>query len=206
MSKSNVFFSGIIAVLVVIILLQRACSPKCKTCKDSIPGTIYKTEVEYLPVDKIVTKKVTLIEHDTVRVPGDSVFIPAPGYKELKAQYEDLAQRYAARNIYRDTIKLDTLGFIAVTDTVQYNTLGKRTYLNQYKLPVITKYVQEPTRRQVYIGGGIAMNTLLVPQVQTGLLYKNKRDQIYGVYVGVNSMLIPSYGVSTYWKISFRKK
>jgi hypothetical protein len=206
MSKSNIFFSGIIAVLVVIILLQRACSPKCKSCKDSIPGTIYKTEVEYIPVDNVVTKEVKLIKHDTVRLAGDSVFVPAPGYKELKGQYEDLVRLYSARNIYSDTLKLDSLGFIAVSDTLQYNTLKNRTYNYSYKIPVVTNYVQSPPRRQVYIGGGISMNALLVPQAQAGLLYKNKRDQIFGAYVGVNTLLIPSYGVSSYWKISLRKK
>ena len=204
MSKSNIFFTGIIAVLVIIILLQRACTPECKPL--TVKERVLKVDTAYVLVDNVITKKVTLLKRDTVAVPGDSVFIPAPGYDALLAQYTELAANYKARNIYSDTLKLDSLGFVYVTDTVQYNTLQKRKYHYNYTIPVITKTVQEAPRRQVYIGGGIAMNAKLSPQVNAGFLYKNKRDQIYGIYTGLGTDLVPVFGVSTYWKISFRKK
>ncbi len=205
MSKSNIFFTGIIAVLVIIILLQRSCTPAGKLVKTE-DGEVLKTDTTYITVDKVVTKTITRVKHDTVPQPGDTVFTPAPGYDDLKAQYESLAKLYSARNIYKDTIKLDSIGYIALIDTVQYNQLDKRKYHYNYSIPVVTKYVQNPPRRQVYIGGGIAMNTVLVPQVQAGLLYKNKKDQIFGIYSMAGPDLVPSFGVSTYWKISFRKK
>lgn len=205
MSKSNVFFTGIIAVLVVIILLQRACTPSCKPVRIKKENVV-RVDTAYVLVDNVLTKTVTRVKHDTVPQPGDTVFLPSKDYHQLKLQYLELSRNYSARNIYKDTLKLDSLGFVYITDTLQYNTLSKRKYHYSYQIPVITKIIQEPPRRQVYIGGGIAMNAKLTPQVNAGFLYKNKRDQIYGIYTGISTDLVPVFGVSTYWKISFRKK
>jgi hypothetical protein len=37
-----------------------------------------------------------------------------------------------------------------------------------------------------------------------GLLYKNKKDQIFGVQTGVSQDLKPYVGVSSYWKIKLK--
>jgi hypothetical protein len=196
----------VIAVLVFIILLQRSCTPsgnitglkpgKAEVVYDTIWKTVTKTE----------TKRVPLILRDTTFLPGDSVFVPDTNYDKLKIQYELLAKNYGTRNIYRDSVQLDTLGFIVVTDTIQYNNIKTRLYKHNYKLPTVVATVLPQPRRQLYIGGGISIdNGLGLSNLQTGLLYKNKKDQIYGLHTGISQNLQPYFGFSMYWKIKLKK-
>lgn len=200
----NKFLTGIIVVLVAIIFLQRGCTgPVTEQPK---PGV--EIDTVYLTKDTTIYKKVTLVKRDTVRQPGDIVYIPDTNYKALKLQYLTLAKDHAARNIYRDTIQLDSIGMVVVHDTVQYNALRKHRFDLSYKIPVITKTVtlQPEPRRQVYIGGGISMNTALEEaNFQVGMLYKNKKDQVFGVYSLLDGNSIPQFGVSSYWKIKLKK-
>ena len=191
----------VIAVLVAIILLQRSCTKKV-----FVPG---KDNVVYDTVwNKVIkkeVKKVPLFIKDTISLPGDTVFIPDSSYNKLKSQYLKLANNYGARNIYRDSLQLDNLGYVIVTDTVQYNLLKSRSYLRNYKIPTVTGYVKQEQRRQLYIGGGISINkSLELANLQVGLLYKNKKDQIFGVQTGISQNLQPYIGISSYWKIKLK--
>lgn len=196
----------IIAVLVIVILLQRSCSGPPHTGA----GLPLKPEVLHDTVYKEVTvtqtKKVPFIKRDTTYLPGDTVFVPSDNHNELKKQFELMARNYGARNIHRDSVSVDTYGYLVVTDTVQYNKLQNRTYLHNYKLPVVTSTVLPKPRRQLYIGGGISINNeLSLSNVNAGFLYKNRQDQIYGLYTGIDAEMRPFVGLSAYWKISFKK-
>lgn len=191
----------VIAVLVAIIFLQRSCTKKV-----FVPG---KDNVVYDTVwNKVIkkeVKKVPLFIKDTISLPGDTVFVPDSSYNKLKSQYLKLANNYGARNIYRDSLQLDNLGYVIVTDTVQYNLLKSRSYLRNYKVPTVTGYVKQEQRRQLYIGGGISINkSLELANLQVGLLYKNKKDQIFGVQTGISQNLQPYIGISSYWKIKLK--
>lgn len=196
----------VIAVLVAIIFLQRSC-----TSNPSVGSRLSgKPEIKYDTVWKEVvkfqTKKIKILERDTTFLPGDSIFIPDAKYDKLKLQYELLAKNYGIRNIYRDSVQLDTLGFIVVTDTIQYNTVASRSYLHNYKLPTVIATVLPQPRRQLYIGGGISIdNGLNLSNLQVGLLYKNRKDQIYGLHTGISQNLQPYFGGSMYWKIKLKK-
>lgn len=191
----------VIAILLAIILLQRSCTKKV-----FVPG---KDNVVYDTVwNKVIkkeVKKVPLFIKDTISLPGDTVFVPDSSYNKLKSQYLKLANNYGARNIYRDSLQLDNLGYVIVTDTVQYNLLKSRSYLRNYKIPTVTGYVKQEQRRQLYIGGGISINkSLELANLQVGLLYKNKKDQIFGVQTGISQNLQPYIGISSYWKIKLK--
>jgi hypothetical protein len=68
----------------------------------------------------------------------------------------------------------------------------------------ITKYA-EPTR-QLYVGGGINNSSLTnFRSVEAGVLYKTKKDQIFGGKVNVNVDGSITYGVQSYWKIKMKK-
>ena len=194
----------VIGVLVLIILLQRSCSSSntpviASNKKEIVYDTIWRDVV------KTDYKRLKVLVRDTVALPGDTVFIPDSNYDKLKLQYELLAKNYATRNIYRDSVQLDTLGFIVLTDTLQYNKVQSRFYEHNYKLPTVIGYVQTQPRRQLYIGGGISVDKGFgLSNLQMGLLYKNKKDQIFGVQTGVSQDLTPYVGVSSYWKIKLK--
>lgn len=193
----------VIAVLVCIILLQRSCSAPSKVFVPGKNKVVYDTV--YKQITKTEYKKISLLKRDTTYVPGDTIFVPDSNYEKLKQQYLILASNYGARNTYRDTLQLDSLGFVVITDTLQYNNLKSRFYQNNYKIPTITGYVQQEQRRQLYIGGGISINkSLELANLQVGLLYKTKKDQIYGIQTGISQNLQPYFGISSYWKIKLR--
>lgn len=193
----------VIAVLVAIILLQRSCSTPNKVFVPGENKIVYDTVWKH--VVKKEVRKVPLLVRDTVSLPGDTVFIPDGNYEKLKSQYLTLANNYGARNIYRDSVQLDTFGYVVVIDTLQYNLLKSRQYLHNYKIPTVTGYVQQEQRRQLYIGGGISINkSLELANLQVGVLYKTKKDQIYGIQTGISQNLQPYLGISSYWKIKLR--
>ena len=198
-------YLAVIGVLVLIILLQRSCTPKCDTAiattkKEIVYDTIWRDVV------KVEYKKLKVFSTDTTYLPSDTVFKADPSYDKLKIQYQLLVKNYAARNIYRDSLQLDTLGYIVLLDTLQYNKVQSRSYNYNYKLPTVIGFVQTPPRRQLYIGGGISIDRSLgLSNLQAGLLYKTRKDQIFGLHTGVSQNLEPYLGGSMYWKIQLKK-
>ena len=105
---------------------------------------------------------------------------------------------------------IDTFGKIYVYDTVQFNTLGNRGIVKNYTIPIITRYVKVPSapKRQLYIGGGLdgtyINKTPNINVAKAGLLFKTKKDQIYGASVGVSVNGYLVYGIQSYWKIKLK--
>jgi hypothetical protein len=171
--------------------------------------TVYKRDTVWQKYDSIVVKKVKVKEiiHDTL--PPE--YIADPMYDSLKVQYELLAREFLAKKIYEDTFKIGTFGHVIVYDTVKNNSLGLRSYMADYKLPIIrdsifiTNTVEAPSKGQLYIGGGFASNKALSNTGHLGILYKTKKDKIVGAYVAVLPGMQIGYGVQSYWKLTFKK-
>jgi hypothetical protein len=171
--------------------------------------TVYKRDTVWQKYDSIVVKKVKVKEiiHDTL--PPE--YLPDPMYDSLKVQYAELAGEFIAKKIYEDTFKIGTIGHLIVHDTVQHNELGHRSYVADYKIPIIrdsifiTNTVLAPKKGELYIGGGFASNKAFSNTGQLGILYKTKKDKIVGAYVAVLPGMQISYGVQSYWKLTFKK-
>lgn len=203
--RKTSFFTGITLVLVLIILLQRACTPKCPEV--SISEVSVHVDTLYREIIKHDVKKVVVYSTDTEFV-KEPWMVPDTNYATLKKQFEDLVVRYASSRVYKDTIRIDSIGSIVLTDTVSKNLLGLRTYEHNYKIPtvVITRNVPMPPRRQLYVGGAIGVTyPVSISTVQAGLMFKNKKDQLFGVHAGIDTRGIMTYSLSTYWKISFKR-
>ena len=202
----NKFYLGIIAVLIVIIFLQRACTPKCPTVTQVLP--IYDTILKH--DTSTIHKKVWLKFHDTTYLPGDTIYKVDTNCEVTKRRFINLAKQHVIRNIYIDTIFIDTFGKVFIYDTVQYNKLGTRGIVKNYTIPIITKYIKVPAepKRQLYVGGGLdgtyINKTPMINAAKAGLLYKNKKDQIYGATVGVSINGYLVYGLQSYWKIKLK--
>jgi hypothetical protein len=153
--------------------------------------------------DSLIIRKLKIKEviHDTL--PPE--YIADTNYPKLKAQYDALVAAYLVKNIYADTVKLDTLGYVSVADTVYKNEIHNRSYRYSYKIPTvtvtntITKYA--PAKGALFMGGGITGNKNGVELLQGGLLYKSKKDKVFGLNLGINGNSQIVYGVHSYWKI-----
>lgn len=191
-----------IVILLFIILTQdRGCnSPKIE------PTTVTVHDTTWQVHDSLIIKKLKIKEtiYETIQTPPE--YIADTSYPRLKEQYDSLVVAYLAKNIYADTLKLDTLGYVTIADTIQKNNLQNRSYKYNYKIPTIhttttiTKYA--PLKNQLYLGGGVDGNKIVgITSLSAGVLLKTKKDNIYSVTVGSNTQGQLSYGFRTFWKL-----
>lgn len=204
----NKFYLGIIAVLVIIILLQRACTPQGPT--KVIPQITYDTILKH--DTSVVVKKMRINHRDTTYIPEDPIYMFDTADNEAaKETFNRLVKKHTTKNMYIDTILIDTFGKVFIYDTVQFNELGRRGIVKNYTIPIITKCIKVPEepKRQVYIGGGLdgtyINKTVNINTAKAGVLYKTKKDQIYGATVGISINGYLVYGVQSYWKIKLKK-
>ena len=192
----------LIVVLFVIILLQRGCKntePQIITKIDTVTQVKYEHIVEYGHSKPRYIKG----ERDTIVETKIEYVLSEEDYGIVQ-KLDTLIELYSMKNIYLDSIKVDTFGYIKITDTVQENKFLGRSFVTNITIPektiTTTKTITLPPVRQFYIGGGLMGNRLsLINSASAGLLYKDKQDRIFGASVGWNGQL--SYGISSYWKI-----
>jgi hypothetical protein len=186
------------ALLFVVAVQHGGCgNPNLKA------DTVTKHDTAWTIHDSLIVKKLKIKQtiHDTL--PAE--YIADTNYPKLKAQYDALVIAYLVKNIYADTVKLDTLGYVAVADTVHKNEIHGRSYKYNYKIPTVTMTTtitkQAPPKGALFIGGGVTGNKNGLELLQGGLLYKSKRDKMFGLHVGINGNNQVVYGVNSYWKI-----
>lgn len=200
----NKFYLGIIAVLIAIIFLQRACTPQ--VTPEVIPQVTYDTILKH--DTSVVVKKMKITSHDTTYIPEDPIYMLDTSCDLVKTRFQKIVKAHTTKNMYIDTILIDTFGKIYVYDTVQFNTLGNRGIVKNYTIPIITRTIKVPAepKRQLYVGGGLlATKDLIINAAELGLIYKTKKDQMYGVKAQLDFKGNLSYGLQSYWKISLKK-
>ena len=206
-----------IAVLIAIILLEWF-NPGGKMPGRTIRIEGKKYEVIKHDIDtfevvktKVVTKKGLDIYHETIV--EKEVQVQVPEIIDTQALLKD----YYSKVLYKDVLVLpDSLGTVAVTDTISQNRILGRTFDAKVKERTIkeTLIVKELPKTQVYYGFTGGFNKAdVVSNVGAGLLVKTKKDKIYNLGIGVsnrvtdgtNGSLSPYIGGGVYWKIKFKK-
>ncbi len=194
----------VIGVLVIIIFLQKGCSGKTI----SEPVVITKYDTIWKKTHDTITKEVQVVKIQYVKPEGPQ-YTPGENIDTCRARFKYLLKQHIARRTYKDTIALDSLGTITVIDTVWLNKLGKRTYIKDYKIPLVTKTItiikQPDPKRQLYIGGNLFGDKTTLQSFTPGVLYKDRKDRIYQANVGVNFDGSLIFGLGTYWKINLKK-
>ena len=209
--KLNKYAIILLVVIAVILLGRLGCNNGLGFFDKPKADTVVVRDTTWQVHDSLIVKKVPVKEtiYDIDTLPPQ--YVADTNYPRLKAQYDELVKLFLSKNIYADTLKLDTLGYVSIADTVQENKLLNRGLQYKYKIPTITEKItitkQAPKKNQLYIGGGVNTNQALMPQaVEAGVILKTKRDQIYGLKAGsdINGQI--SYGFQTYWKIGKKDK
>jgi len=204
-----------IAVLVVIVLLEYfnpgGKMPGRTVRIDGKKYEVIKHDIDTFEVvkTKVVTKKGADIYHETI-VEKEVVI---PTIVDTAALLKD----FFAKNVYKDTLRLpDSLGIVAVTDTITQNKILGRTFNASVKQREIkeTLIVKELPKTQVYYGFNGGFNKAdVVSNIGAGVIVKTKKDKIYQLGAGVanrtvdgtNGSLSPYVGAGVYWKIKFKK-
>jgi len=192
----------IIGVLLLVILLQRCTSGEPIK---PVPPTV-KIDTVWVKHDSLIYSKPKIVT--VIKGVPQIQYVPDTSYAKLVVQYKDLVDLYTAQNIFSDTLKIDSIGYVNVKDTITENIIKGRSYNYKLKYPVVTKTItlQVPPKTQVYIGGGLQGNQYnIINQFSAGLLLKTKKDKIYGLSAGISTDGKIQYGLQSYWKIKLGK-
>lgn len=209
--KLSKYTIGILVVIGLILLSRVGCNNGFGFFDKPKADTLIVRDTVWNEHDSTIIRQMTIREviYDIDTLPPQ--YLPDTNYAALKLQFEALVKEHASKNVYSDTLKLDTLGYIAVADTTQFNKLLNRSYDYKYKIPTITEQITitkyPPKRNQVYIGGAINVDAKLAPSTaEVGLILKTKRDQIMGVKAGSDINGNVNYGFQSYWKIGSKNR
>lgn len=189
------FFSNIqtIVILVLIILvLMKTCEGPAKP----IEKIVTKIEVRYDTLE--VEKKVYIPKYQTRIVTKVDTFT-------INKKIDTLAilKDYYAKYVYQDTLKLDTLGYVVINDTITQNKIYSRSFDNSQILIPTTTITNDIYLNQRKFFGGVSLggNSSQINFLSGDLLYKTKTDNIYGIGLGVNQNLQPIVIGRLYWKL-----
>ena len=197
----NNILSIAILILAVIIVLQRSNSSP-----DIVEKPIIVRDTVWQKKDSVIYTSPKVVQTIPIKIISEK-YLPDPNYDKLVLQYQELVKLHLAKNIQKDSVKIDSIGFVKVTDTVQNNIVQNRKWEYNIKYPIVKETIIQPPKKvnQLYIGGGLQGNQYnIINSINGGILYKNKKDQIYGLSVGINTNGQVIYGVSSYWKIKFK--
>ena len=196
----------IIISLVIIFLLQRSCNGKYVS---EDPVVITKTDTIWKETHDTIIKEVQVVKKEYIK-PKEPQYTPGENIDTCRARFSYLLKQHIARTTYKDTIFLDSLGTITVIDTVWLNKLSKRTYIKDYKIPLVTKtttIIKQPDpKRQLYIGGNLFGDKTQLQLFAPGMLYKDRKDRIFQANAGFNFNGTITVGIGAYWKIDLNKK
>jgi hypothetical protein len=202
-------------VLIAIVVFQQCGGNKTKTGEivkvDGKKYELLKHEIDTIEVvkTKVVTKKGDDIYHETIV--EKEVLIPAV------IDTAALLKNYYAKVLYKDVLVLpDSLGTVAVTDTISQNKILGRTFNASVKQRTIkeTTIVKELPKTKLFYGfeGGFNKEDV-VSHIGMGILVNTKSDKIFNLGVGVanrvvdgtNGGLTPYINGGVYWKIRLKK-
>ena len=214
--KKLLNFKNIAIVALIIFVLLQWFNPG-----DILPGKkifiagkayeVIKHEIDTVDIvkTKVVTKKGEDIYHETIV--EKEVIIPA--VIDTMALLKD----YYSKVLYKDVLVLpDSLGTVAVTDTISQNRILGRTFNANVKQRTIkeTTIVKELPKTKVFYGLEGGFNKAdFVSSVGAGVLINTKKDKIYQLGLGVtnqttdgtNGGFTPYVRGGVYWKIKFKK-
>jgi hypothetical protein len=199
----------LIIVLGAALLLTQMCSGGGDKPGDiiDVDGKKYEllkhsVDTEYVPVEKIVTKRGKDIYHDT------TIYVPLP----LSFDTMEMIRNYLSMNVFKDSLKLDdSLGFVVVSDTLQMNKIRTRVWeskINKIKI-TDTKIVKELPKNQVFIGFNTSINKVdFISSVGLSTTLKTKSDKLYNLNLGLmgsSNGMTPYIGGGLQWKIRLKK-
>lgn len=210
---ANNFFNAIIIILLLVLYFERCGHGKGDTQVTKRDTTVSIQYVQQPPVTVPQYQPIIVESKQPASIPVQ--YQPAADQSELLKQYQELVNKLLAVNISNDTRQLkdsagNDAGSVNIKDVVTENQIKSRDFSYQLKIPIVTKTItiteQAKARGQLYIGGGInGSRESWVNQFDAGLLWKNKKDQIFGVKAGIGTSGQINYGLQSYWKIKFKK-
>lgn len=154
----------------------------------------------------VVDKKVDTLYKDTIIyrfkrgkdiLKDTTIYVPTIKYKDVDTAA--ILKEYFAKNVYKDTILINKLGYVYVLDTISENSIKSRMYKLNVSQQIVKEvfFLEKPKKNEVYVGGLVGTGSNFSTNFIGGSLYlKNKKDHLYGVSVGLTNNALP-FGLFT---------
>tara|TARA_B110000503_G_C7047245_1_gene370753 strand:- start:455 stop:1057 length:603 start_codon:yes stop_codon:yes gene_type:complete len=189
----------LICLIILISLIKEDNIPQNKPITATIGGKKYnvvKNDIDTVYVIKTAIKKVKgdVILKDTI------IYVHIPSIIDTG----EILKGYFSKAVFRDTLKIDSFGYVAIRDTISENKILNREYRSSVKSMIVNKtmVVSEPKRTQLYVGLGSSFDKLnLVNGLNANILIKTKNDRAFSLGVGVDHTSTPFVSTMFYWKI-----
>ena len=188
----------VIFVLIILVLMKTCGGP---SNVNEVYKIVTKFETRY---DTLEVEKKVYVPKYTSRVVTNTVTDTVV----LKSKIDtlEILKEYYSKYVYKDTLKLDSLGYITIVDTITQNKIFSRNFDSQVLIPTTTITNEIYLNRAKFFGGvSLGGNSKQINFLSGDLLYKSKRDNVYGLGLGVNQNFQPIVIGRMYWKISLRK-
>ena len=168
----------IIAVLALVILWLS----QCQRVAEPVPPVVeykYIHDTTYVP--KLVYEDTTIysviyqdsIVHDTVKLSGAVV------------QYISPTKDWYTQRKYVDTIEIDTIGWMVITDMIYQNKIKMRMYDAHVRIrPMQQPKLDKPSSNGLYWGGSTTLSSDGFKSLTAELLYI-RRDAGYLIGAGI---------------------
>ena len=187
----------VILGLILIILYQEGCFGK-KKAGDTLRINGKDYEVIKHEIDTFYETKT-----ETRYRKGQDIVHEVEVVKEIPANVDtaSILKDYYARIFYSDTFRLkDTLGYIAVNDTISKNRIAGRKFNSSINVPTIkeTLYLKE-LNNNFFIGPSFQLGSS--PSIGGDVHLKTKKDVLFGAGLGLNFNATPYIRGSISWKI-----
>lgn len=190
-----------VGALLLIVILQQ-----CKGTPEIEAPTVVRDTVLVVKESLTVTKPQlveTIESHDSIIM---KEYVPDTNYAKLVAQYQEVVNQLLAKNIMQDSIRIDTNGYVKITDTVQKNLIVGRSVQSKISYPIITETITLPAKKtnQLYVGGAI-LGTSAPNTIMGSALLKTRNEKMFGGSLSINTYGDLQYGIHSYWKIKLKK-
>lgn len=188
--------------LLLIVVLQECTQPVPSEGPKIVRDTMWVVKDSLIISKPQVTKTIQIESHDTII----NHYIPDTNYKKLVVQYQEVVNQLLAKNIMQDSIRIDTNGYVKITDTVQKNLVIGRSAEVNIKYPIIKETITLPAKKvnQVYVGG-VFQTGVNNSQIGASALLKTRNDFLFGGSLSINTYGDLQYGVNAFWKIKLKK-
>jgi hypothetical protein len=187
-NKSKFYFL-IIAILVIVILLQKSCSGGKATVPEN--DTITVTDTSYVTVTKYVPTYVPKW-HTKVKYVHDTT---------VKIDTAYVIGEYYSTYFYKDSLISDTLHFY-INDSISQNKIQSRSLKYTLKFPTVTvTNTVIKNKNEFYVGLGLVGSKTGINFFGPELLLRTKKKSVYGLGVGINGSFEPQLSLRVYWKI-----
>ena len=193
--------------LIIVILLMQMCNGD-------------KKEINKGNTIKVKGKKYEVVDHrrDTTYITRDSIVykkgkdikveVKVPVYVPANVDTQGILKDYFARRFYTDTLDLGQKSFVIVKDTITENKIIARVFESSITERIIndTIFRAELPKRQMFVGFQMGLDKKdIFNYGGLNLLYKDKKDKIFGLGLGINSNSQPTIMGSLNWKIKLKK-